>query len=147
MKLRIETKSNLETVKLGRVLGEEILKNGSGNFLIALNGDLGSGKTTFIKGLGRGLGIKNKITSPTFLMVRRYSILKNKKYKNFYHVDAYRIKTKRDLEVTGIEAALSGQNNIIAVEWADLIKKHLKNKTLSIYIKHKNENKRIFLIS
>ncbi|MCL4399759.1 tRNA (adenosine(37)-N6)-threonylcarbamoyltransferase complex ATPase subunit type 1 TsaE, partial [Patescibacteria group bacterium] len=85
MKLRIETKSNLETVKLGRVLGEEILKNGSGNFLIALNGDLGSGKTTFIKGLGRGLGIKNKITSPTFLMVRRYSILKNKKYKNFYH--------------------------------------------------------------
>ncbi len=131
---------------MARAFGESVLTSRRRPFVIALKGDLGTGKTTFIKGLAKGLGIRRRITSPTFLMTRRYDMPKNKPgYKNFHHVDAYRMKTERDLEVTGVKKALNEESNVVAVEWADLIKGFLPKDAVWITISHKKENGRVFL--
>lgn len=146
--MTIETKSKNETLELARLLGEDIARNGTGPFVIALEGELGAGKTTFIRGLAKGLGLARRIVSPTFLMARRYRLRSNpRKFENFYHVDAYRMRTARDLEVTGVAEALRGGKNIVAVEWANLIKRHLPADFIVVKIKHKKENERVLSIT
>ena len=118
-------------------------KSGKGPFVVALEGDLGAGKTTFIKGLARGLGLTRRITSPTFLMVRRYELPADSgEFKNLYHIDAYRMHSARDLKVTGGAEALRGKKNIVAVEWADRIKRYLPPDAVSVKITHREENER-----
>lgn len=143
--MTIETKSKEETLALARLFGESIAPEGKHAFVVALEGDLGAGKTTFIKGLARGLGIGRRITSPTFLMARRYPLPSRRNgFRNFYHVDAYRMKSVRDLETTGVAEALGGGNNIVAIEWANRVKKYLPASAVLVTIKHKKENERIF---
>lgn len=111
--------------------------------IFALQGNLGAGKTTFIKGFIRGLGYKKRITSPTFLIFKRFDV-KNKGFKNVYHVDAYRIKRGSELDVLGFKEVLSSSQNIVLVEWADKIKKVLPERTIWIkfdYGKYENERK------
>jgi tRNA threonylcarbamoyladenosine biosynthesis protein TsaE len=142
----ITSTSSAETKKIAELLGQSVLQGGNGPLIVALDGDLGAGKTTFIKGLARGLGIRKNITSPTFLMVRRYDIPRSRSnFKNFYHVDAYRMSSARDLETTGLIDALHDKRNIIAVEWADRIKKNLPQKVIRIAIAHQKENERRIL--
>ncbi len=76
-----------QTEKLGRELAREILKAPlqKGAVMIGLRGDLGGGKTTFLKGFARGLSIKKKILSPTFIIMRRFKIY-DLPFKNFYHL-------------------------------------------------------------
>ncbi len=142
--MTITSVSSDETKKIAELLGQSILQGGNGPFIIALEGDLGAGKTTFIKGLARGLGLRRKMVSPTFLMARRYRLRSNPRgFENLYHVDAYRMRTARDLEVTGVAEALRGATNIVAIEWADLVKKYLPQRTLWITMQHKKENTRM----
>ena len=144
----IEVRSKNETLALAKLFAESISPNEKGPLVIALQGDLGAGKTTFIKGLARGLGIRKNITSPTFLMVRRYEIPHHRGgFKNFYHVDAYRMSSARDLETTGLADALRDKRSIIAVEWADRIRKNLPRKVIRIAIAHQKENERTILFS
>jgi len=95
-------------------------------FVLALQGDLGGGKTTFLQGLAKGLGIKERILSPTFVLMKRFPI-KNKKsgFKDFYHFDCYRIKSQKDLSVLDFKKIVSDPFNIVAIEWAERIKKTL----------------------
>lgn len=81
--------------------------------VVALEGELGSGKTTFIQGLARGLGITNVVNSPTFKLVSEY-----RGQVTFYHLDFYRVKSPRELGNLGLEHYLLG-DGIAAVEWAD----------------------------
>ena len=105
------TKNSLETQKLGKKFAERLTAG-----VVALYGDLGSGKTTFVQGLAKGFGIK-KIISPTFIIVRSYKLkLKTQNFplrqgyagqaKFFYHIDLYRIQSEKDLEGLGIEENL-----------------------------------------
>ena len=80
--------------------------------VLALYGNLGSGKTTFIQGLAEGLGINRRILSPTFVFIRQYSYRENLK---FYHVDLYRLDSERDVESIGLKEILE-ENAIIAIE-------------------------------
>ncbi|MEK7198113.1 MAG: tRNA (adenosine(37)-N6)-threonylcarbamoyltransferase complex ATPase subunit type 1 TsaE [Patescibacteria group bacterium] len=92
--------------------------------VVALEGNLGSGKTTFIQGLASGLGVKEKVLSPTFLILKQFPIaLKN--YKNFYHIDAYRLKNSAEILELGFKDLIKNPENIIIIEWADRIKKLL----------------------
>jgi tRNA threonylcarbamoyladenosine biosynthesis protein TsaE len=114
------TNSSEETQKLGeRFTG--MLKPGA---FIAFYGDLGSGKTTFIQGLAKGLGIVRRIISPTFIIARHYEIDKG----SFYHVDLYRTESKHDLLGIGLDQIIEDKNNIVALEWAekmgDMLPKH-----------------------
>ncbi|MBI2507243.1 MAG: tRNA (adenosine(37)-N6)-threonylcarbamoyltransferase complex ATPase subunit type 1 TsaE, partial [Candidatus Niyogibacteria bacterium] len=88
-----ETNSGGATRKIAEILAKELLKFRFRKhaLVLALSGDLGSGKTTFVQGFARGLGIRSKIQSPTFLIMRSYK-LPAKSYKLFAHIDAYRLK-------------------------------------------------------
>lgn len=141
-------KSAEETKKVAANLSERLKKQPllKHAFIIALEGNLGSGKTTFIQGLAMGLKIKENVLSPTFLILKQFPIL-FKKYKNFYHIDAYRLKNPKELLELGFDDLLNNSENIIVIEWADKIKKILPKDILKIRFKNLGENKRkiIFL--
>jgi len=126
------TNSPSQTKKIGEILGQEILKTKleKAAFVIALEGELGSGKTTFLQGFARGLRIKEKILSPTFVIMRRFKIRrKSCQFANFYHIDCYRIGKPKEILDLGFKKIFSSPENIIAIEWADRIKNFLpKNK-------------------
>src|SRR3989338_6381611 len=98
----IVKKSNnqAETRKIGEFLARRILKSvpKKSARVLGMIGDLGAGKTTFLQGFAKGLGVEEKILSPTFIIVRKSKIKNLKlKIKNFYHIDCYRIKKPKDI--------------------------------------------------
>lgn len=108
--------------------------------IIALTGDLGAGKTTFTQGIARGLGIKDKIISPTFVLIRQHQIPKTKKI--LYHIDLYRLEGNIDIKSLGIEEIIRSPNNIVLIEWAEKIKEYLPKDTIFISIKIIDKNNR-----
>jgi tRNA threonylcarbamoyladenosine biosynthesis protein TsaE len=85
--------------------------------IIHLKGDLGSGKTTFVKHVGESLQIKSHIQSPTFTIMREYK-LDGSRYDNMIHIDAYRFESKDESLVLDIDSIIKG-NNLIFIEWPD----------------------------
>lgn len=140
--MKIITKNAGQTIKIGEIFGKEILKEKFKKTLIlALQGELGGGKTTFLKGLAKGLGVKGKILSPTFIIFRKFQI-KNPKFKNFYHFDCYRIKKLNEILGLGFKMIIENPKNIVAIEWANKIKKILPKETLWINFKFKKPKER-----
>ncbi len=92
--------------------------------IITLAGNLGAGKTTFIQGFAKGLGLRARITSPTFVIMKRYT-LKKGKYRNLFHLDAYRMGGMEDLLPLGMADILSDPHNIVLIEWAANVKSPL----------------------
>lgn len=124
MKKKIETDSEEETRKLAEMLGSKI----SNPILITLEGDLGVGKTTFTKGLGKGLGVKRVITSPTFTIIKEYM-----GRMPLYHIDAYRLEfSEEDL---GIEEYILSKA-VTVIEWAKFIEDILPQNKLAIQINY-----------
>lgn len=123
-------------------LGFELSKKIKSGAVLALYGNLGSGKTTFVQGLAKGLGIKQKIISPTFIIVRKYE-LDAKPYtlnpKNFYHIDLYRIESEKDIQGLGLEEILYDESNVVAIEWPEKIEKILPKKRMDLYFEYTNE--------
>lgn len=149
----------------GRTLSELSEKN-RGSLVIALYGDLGSGKTTFVQGIAKGLGIKRRIISPTFIIVRTYelknqkSILRqtqdknqnyNSKFKNlelFYHIDLYRIESVEQIEALGLDEVLKYPENIVVIEWAEKMGDLLPKERWDIRFDHlEGDRRRIVIIS
>ncbi len=130
------TKSEQQTIKLGKKIAQKFC----GGEVIALIGELGSGKTVLIKGLAQGLGIKKTITSPTFVLMKIYKIPNSVRQSvnqtlNFCHVDAYRLKSGQDLIDIGIKDWLGKSNTITAIEWAGRVKNILPKNTITIKLK------------
>lgn len=145
IKHTVQTRSGKETEKLGQKIAK-LLKGGE---VLALIGDLGAGKTTLVKGLAKGLGIKQPITSPTFVLLKVYPVTKHKTIKQLVHIDCYRLPAGRH-GVPGIELAkislddyLNKLDSVVAIEWAEKIN-NLPRHTKIINFKHaKNNNQRI----
>jgi|ERR1700722_6074327 len=142
---KLESSSSEQTKKFGI----DFAKNISGRNLqrvgkeyatiIALQGNLGAGKTTFTQGFAKGLGIKRRMMSPTFVLMRRF--------KNLYHIDAYRIKKIDSLEVLGLKEIFADPKNIVLVEWPENIKKILPRGTIWLKFEYgKTENQRRIVI-
>jgi len=152
------TKNFKETQKLGELLSKEI----EGGHIIALEGELGCGKTTFAQGFLKGLGAKESYTSPTFLVIKNYKKeipnsrayrqagksqypkklkTKNKKIQNIYHIDTYRVSSK-DLLNLGWEEIISNPENIVIIEWADRIRKIIPKESLWIKFEWVSEKER-----
>lgn len=144
--MEIITKNEKETKKVGAILAKEILKaNFKESFILALEGELGGGKTTFLKGFARSLGIKKRIFSPTFTIMRKFKI-RNSKFENFYHFDCYRIEKPKEILDLGFKEIVKNPKNIVAIEWAGKIKKIIPKNSLWIYFEFLNLKKRkIFL--
>jgi len=133
----ITTNSARQTKKLGELLTLEL----KGGGIIALQGNLGSGKTTFTQGLLKGLKVKGPYTSPTFVVIKNYKL----KTKNVYHIDAYRV-TAKDILNLGWKEIINDNppaaGNIVIIEWADRIKKIIPWDSLWIKFEWVDKNKR-----
>lgn len=117
-----------------------------GPLIIPLLGDLGSGKTTFMKGVGEFFGIKEDIISPTFLIQRNYNIKKNNEnFENLIHIDAYRIEDEKELKTIAWDRFSSDPKNIIFVEWPEKLGINLDTK-FKIEFFYEEENTRKILI-
>lgn len=137
------TKNPNQTKKLGEALAKKILKTRprKGAFIIGLEGDLGGGKTIFLQGFAKGLGIKQKILSPTFIILKRFKI-KDLRFKNFYHIDCYRIKKPKEILDLGFKEIISNSKNLVAIEWAGRIRKILPKNVLILKFEFINRNTR-----
>ena len=142
------TKSFQETQKLGQNFAREILAMGPKKraVVLALQGDLGAGKTTFLQGFAKGLGMKEVVNSPTFVILKRFTIKKNN-FKNFYHIDCYRLENPQEILDLGFKEIIANPQNIVAIEWPEKIAEILPKHNIKIAFKHLEENKREILIS
>ena len=142
------TKSVAETKKIASMLAKEIAATPSDKArVIALNGNLGAGKTTFTQGFARALGITDRIQSPTFVLMKIYSLKRKKNLKHLIHIDAYRIEKLREIEHLGLRQLLNDKDAVILIEWADRIKKVLPKDTMWIDFKYgKKANERTIAI-
>jgi tRNA threonylcarbamoyladenosine biosynthesis protein TsaE len=148
MKNVFKSYSSLSTKLFAEQFAEEITRIGvmkkmrEGALVIALSGELGAGKTTFTQGFAKGLGLKRRMMSPTFVLMRRFALRKSK-FKNIYHLDAYRIKDADSLEVFGLQDIFSHSQNIVLIEWPEKIKKILPKGVVMLKFKHgKKEGER-----
>ena len=118
---------------------EAIAKKIKGGGVICLYGDLGTGKTTFVKGIAKALGIDDfVIKSPTYTYIRMY----NKFRHNFYHIDLYRLEEIDNLLWQEIKEIAEDPRNIIIIEWADRIKDELSQKSINVRFQYLDENSR-----
>jgi tRNA threonylcarbamoyladenosine biosynthesis protein TsaE len=111
---------------------KRMAKSIKGGEVIALIGELGSGKTTFTKALGKALGITRNIPSPTFVMMQEFTVPKRKLY--LYHLDLYRTKNFQEVNSLGITQWWGHPETVTIIEWADKILKDLPTNTTIIYL-------------
>ena len=132
--------SELQTERIGMRLAQ-CCRAGD---LFCLEGDLGSGKTCLARGIGRGLGVTEAITSPTFILINEHRLPRS--HLCFYHIDLYRLKSPQEALALGLEEYLSGQG-VCVIEWAERVREVLPVENLWITLRHVNENKRSLTIT
>ncbi len=132
------TRSEQETIDLG----EKIAKRLKPGDLVALSGDLGAGKTTLVKGIAKGLGVKDyrHVNSPSFVLVKEY-----KGKVPLYHFDIFRLDNLKDIEDIGYEDYL-GRRGVVAIEWSNKMSRILPKRHLRINLKIKSTDTRIINI-
>ena len=146
--MRILSSSLRTTKALAVMLAEEIMRrppNLSHATVIALQGPLGAGKTAFAGSFARAFGVRRNLPSPTFVFVRRYP-LRRGRYRNLFHVDAYRVRntTKKFLAPLGLIDDLGNPRNVFLIEWAEHLKRALPSKAVRITFRHsKHAHERI----
>ena len=144
--VRLTTENPAQTRRVGKNLGRTLLAHSRGKqaAVLALSGDLGAGKTTFLQGFAAGLGIKEKILSPTFVLMKRFKIKngRTKVFKNFYHFDCYRLNNAEEILHLDFRKIISNPENIVAIEWPEKIKKLLPKNVVSIKFMTLEKNKR-----
>jgi len=132
------SKNALMTIEYAGKLAQKL----SGGEVIGLIGDLGSGKTTFTKGLAETLKVSETVNSPTFVLLKDYPA-KIKDHKiHFVHVDAYRVENIEDIKSVGIEDYLNRDDVILVIEWAEKITEILPQNTILIKFKTLDEKTR-----
>lgn len=132
------SKSPQETIEYGRKFAQNL----KGGGVIGLKGELGSGKTTFIKGIAEGLKVQETITSPTFVILKTYPAKIGQKKIELVHFDCYRLQSIDDAKSVGLEDYLGRQDIIMVIEWPEKIRQILPQQTIYINFKHQTPNKR-----
>ncbi len=136
-RLEITSTSPEETQGIGVRLGEIALAGD----LFCLEGELGSGKTCFVQGLGRGLGIRDSIHSPTFILANEHRGGR----LPLYHLDVYRVRSTDEAIGVGLDDYLAG-DGVLVIEWAEKIREALPDERLWIWFRHIAENERAISI-
>lgn len=122
---------------------EAIAKESKGGDIYALQGELGSGKTTFAKSFASSLGIKSPITSPTFVVIKEYPLESGVRgIDKLIHIDAYRLRDAKDAIALGLSEYLSDKKAVILIEWPDRVWSCIKDRARLINFGYKNEKER-----
>ena len=135
-----KTNSAKETQKLATEFAKEIKAGG----VVCLFGDLGAGKTTFSQAVAKAVGVKEKVASPTFILVRRYEIPGN---RFFWHVDLYRLNTPEEVKVLGLVEIVNDPDNVVLIEWPEKILSWLPKNRWEIHLSLTSKNSRTIEIN
>lgn len=140
--MELITHSVEETMALGQALAPHLKK---GDVLL-LNGDLGAGKTHFVKGLAKGLGFQGQVVSPTFNLWNNYDLPEGAAIPRINHFDVYRVPDEEEVLALGFEEAIYGEALSI-IEWSDLVPGILPEDYLSIRIQRQGEDQRLITLT
>lgn len=138
-----ETWDITERVDLERAVKDILTeaKPADSAFVLALHGDLGSGKTTFVQTLAKQLGVTDTVTSPTFVIMKKYPT--TAKFNSLIHIDAYRLDSVDELKILGFESELAVPGTMICVEWADKVAALLPSHAIHLYFTLDGESRRL----
>jgi len=114
--------------------------------VIALEGDLGSGKTTLVQEIGHLLGVKENIISPTFVIMKKYEV-SDKVFKQLVHIDAYRLNESKELLNLGWEEILKHKTNLVIVEWPSQVPECIPDNACRLELSHSKEDTRMIKFS
>jgi tRNA threonylcarbamoyladenosine biosynthesis protein TsaE len=133
--MRQTTKSEQETKQLAREIASKL----KGGEILALSGELGAGKTTFVKGLAEYFNMADEVSSPTFTLIQEYGI-DNSKYPIFslIHIDCYRLDNGEELIEIGIQDYLDEPDSVVIIEWAEKVKSIIPKKATWVEFQHGN---------
>lgn len=121
----------------------ELTREGNGQpIIIALEGELGAGKTTFTQAFAEALGIKEHLKSPTFVLMKHYHIVNGLKYHTLYHLDCYRLNSSADLLPLGGGDIIHRSGTIVLIEWAERVADILPRNHWVIHMDHVAEQER-----
>lgn len=134
--IKIATRTTQETQRYA----EEFSQGIQPGDILCLYGDLGAGKTTFVQGLAKGLGLTQRIISPTFVIMRTYTLPEQ---RMFYHVDLYRLEKEVDIQTIGLEELLEKREGIIAIEWPEKLGTLLPRKRIDIKLLHDGDGREV----
>lgn len=127
------------------VLEEQVKReDGGAASVLALHGDLGAGKTTFMQALAKELGVSEQVTSPTFVIMKKYET-DHSVFKHLTHLDAYRIEDIDEMRPLQFEAELAEKDTIIGIEWAEKIEALLPAHTLTLTFTIEGDTRKIVL--
>ena len=143
----VVSRSAAQTKKTAAVFAKELSKANrnfkKGAAVVALEGNLGSGKTTFVRGFARARAVRESVLSPTFVLMKIYPLQKNTKHKTqstkfryLIHIDCYRLNSPKYIIHLGFKDLVKDQDAIILIEWADRIKKVIPKNALWFKFSH-----------
>ncbi len=139
----IISKSLKETEEFAKEWLSSISKSTNEATILGLYGNLGGGKTAFTQALAKELGVKEFVTSPTFVIEKIYET-NNKDFKRLIHIDAYRLNGGKELQILGFEGIVENTNNLIVIEWPENVIDILPHNHIKIHCEFVNENSRKF---
>jgi tRNA threonylcarbamoyladenosine biosynthesis protein TsaE len=134
-----------ETKAFAAIFLKKLIPASAGATVIGLRGELGAGKTTFTQICANLLGISETVTSPTFVLLKKYKLndkVLNGKFSFFIHIDAYRLKGGKELDAIGWQDIISDSKNLIMIEWPELVEEVMPANTRYIDFKHVDETTR-----
>ncbi len=114
--------------------------------VVGLYGELGSGKTSFVQGVAKALGVKSQVVSPTFVLQKRYELDTKTQncFSNLIHIDAYRMESPEELAHIKWEELLNDPHNLICIEWPERVYKGMPNEHIQVICTFVDESTRKF---
>ncbi len=116
----------------------------AGATIIYLSGELGAGKTTFVKAFARTLRMNIKLSSPTFTIMKKYPLKSLKNFRWLFHLDAYRLNDEKELLLLGWKEIISDPRNLVFIEWPENVPGILPSDCIDIHIAHGEKDERFF---
>ncbi len=143
MNKKYTTNSAQKTQEIAAEFAQQILRQKLGKqaVILALSGNLGAGKTTFLQGFAKGLGINEIVNSPTFVIMKSFK-LQTSSFKKFYHFDCYRLENSQEILELGFREIIADPKNIVAIEWPEKIASPLLEGAIRVTFEHVGESKR-----
>jgi tRNA threonylcarbamoyladenosine biosynthesis protein TsaE len=128
----ITAETELEPIVEAVVAACTAAQSEDGAIVLALHGDLGAGKTTFMQHLARTLGVTETVVSPTFVIMKHYQLTDTQSFTDLYHLDAYRIEAEEEMAPLGFARLLAEPTALVAIEWAERVAQLLPPQTLHL---------------